>query len=69
MGRDPTEQPIVVAARPQDVPTEVERGQIEQAILDEAQDIEDAAGATVAVLERMDRFELVVQDGHPNERI
>src|SRR5436853_5732153 len=62
MGRDSTKQPIVFVASPKDVSTEVERGKVEQAILDESQDIEDTTGAPIAVLERMDRFELVVQD-------
>ena len=41
----------------------------EQARLDPHQDVDDAAGATVTAVERMDRLELVMRDGHPSEQI
>src|SRR5581483_6667829 len=60
---------IVVAARLENIAAEIERGQVQQAVLHEAQDVEDAPRASVAVRERMNRFELVVQHRHAHERI
>jgi hypothetical protein len=51
------------------VAAEVEDRQREQALLDEEQAVQDAAGAAVAVGEGMDRLELVMRDRHAHERI
>lgn len=52
-----------------DVAAQVEYGQLQQLLLDQEQTVEHAAGAAVAISERVDGFELVMSDGHADERI
>ena len=52
-----------------DVSAEMENGQREQMLLDEEQNVEDAARATIPLAEWMDRFKLIMADRHPNEWI
>jgi hypothetical protein len=48
---------------------EVQDGQVQQLFLNEVEDVEHAAGAAVAVGERVDGFELVVAHGHADQRV
>ena len=66
---DRPEQPVVVVLPRDDGAREVEDGVLEQAGLDEHEDVDDAARASVAVIERVDGFELVVRDGHAHQRV
>ena len=52
-----------------DVPAQVENGGVKQLLEDEIQDVHDAASPPVSVVERVDGLELVVDDGHFEQRI
>lgn len=52
-----------------DVSTEVKDGNVQQALVDQVEQIENPAGATIAINERMDRLELVVHHGQADQRI
>ncbi len=60
---------VVFLLRGDDGAAQVEHGDVEQAGLHERQDVEDATGAAVAIGKRMDRLELVVRHGHPDQRV
>lgn len=55
---------VIVGFVVRDEPAEVEHRDIEQAFQHQVQNVENAAGAAVAVVKRMDAFELKVQHGH-----
>ena len=61
----------LVVARPleQDVARQVQHRNIEQTLLDQHQQIEDAAGPPVAIEERVDGLELIVRHRHADQRI
>jgi hypothetical protein len=48
---------------------EVQHRYVEQALLDQIQHVEDAPGAAIAVVERVDALELVVDQRHLDERV
>ena len=63
------EQRVVVALVFDDVAAEEEDRLLEQALLEEVEDEQDAPGAAVAVGEGVDRLELVMQHGELHERV
>jgi hypothetical protein len=54
------QQAVIVGLGVRDVAGKVEYGDVEQALLDEVEHIDDAPGAAVAIVEGMDAFELVM---------
>jgi hypothetical protein len=63
------QQAVVVGLVGDHVAAEVQDGQVQQLFLDEVEDVEHAAGAAVAVGERVDGFELVVAHGHADQGV
>ena len=63
------EQAIVLGPPADDRATEIEDGLVQQPLFHQEQQIENAPGPAVAVRERMDRLELIVADGHSNQRV
>lgn len=57
-------QPVICALVMGDVTTEVKDGEIQQAVDHEIEHRDDAACTTVAVVEGVDAFKLVMNDGH-----
>jgi len=66
---DAAEEAVVFGFVLDKVPAEVEDGDAQEAGVDEEEDIEDASGSAVAIGEGMDGFELVVGDGHADQRV
>ena len=62
-------QPVVCALVMGDVTTEVKDGEIQQAVDHEIEHRDDATGTTVAVVEGVDAFKLVMNDGHFDQRV
>jgi hypothetical protein len=54
---------IVIRLGPDDGTTEVENRLSQQILLDQEEKLEDSPGAAIAILEGMNRLELVVADG------
>ena len=63
------QQAVVVGLVADDVAAQVQNRRVEQPLLHEIENVEDAARAAVAVGERMDRLELIVLHGAANQRI
>jgi Tfp pilus assembly protein PilN len=61
-------QAVVVGLGAYDVAAQVEHRNVEQAFLDQIQHVEDAPGAAVAVVERVDALELVMDQRHLDQR-
>ena len=55
--------PVVERLVPDEVPAEMEDGNIEQSLVDEIEQVQYAAGPAVSVDKRMDRLELIMHDG------
>ena len=66
---DAIQQTVIESFSGNDVAAEVEDRGIEEAAKDEVEDVEDAAGAAISVIERVDGLELIVEDGHFDERV
>ena len=60
---------IIMRSGPDDVTAEIKNGQIEQTVLDEIKQIQNAAGSSIAVVKRMNALELIVENGHSHQRI
>ena len=67
--RDTLQQQVVSRLVADDEAAQVQDRGVEQAVLDEKQDIKNPAGAAVAVGERVDRLELVVLHRHAHQRV
>lgn len=63
------QEAVVVLFRLQDVAAEVEGGDVQQAFFDEVEDIDDAPAAPIAIVERVDGFETMMDQRHLDERI
>ena len=63
------QQPVILRLVLIDVAGQIEDGGSEQALLNEIEDVQDAACAAIAVVERVEGLEAVVNDGHLDERI
>lgn len=63
------QQAVVVRLGLHDIAAEVKHGDIQQPLLDQLQHVDDAAGAAVAIVERMDTFELMMDQRHLDQRI
>ncbi len=63
------QQAVVVRLGAHDIAAQVEHGDVEQTFLDQVEDVDDAPGAAVAVVERVDALELVVDQRHFDERV
>ena len=63
------QQPVVFTLRGGDISTQVKYRQIKETLLLEDQQIQDAAGPAVSVIERMNALELVMRDRHTKDRI
>jgi hypothetical protein len=60
---DIQQEPVVVGLVRDDVTAQVENREIEQPLLDQVQEVDDPAGATISIHEGMDGLEPVVTDG------
>src|SRR5688572_14431732 len=54
------QQPIVVGFGAHNVPAQIEHGNVEQPLLHEVEDVDDSAGAPIAIIEWMDALELMM---------
>ena len=61
------QQAVVIRLVGDDVPAQVEDGQMQQLFLNQVEDVDHPAGAAVAVGEGVDGLELVVAHGHADE--
>lgn len=52
-----------------DVPAEVEDRKVEEVRNDKIQDVDDTSGTSVSVIKGVDGFELVMDDGHLDQRV
>ena len=66
---NPSQETIVLALAIDDILAQEEYRFIQEHIVLQIQDIEDSTGATVPVKEWMYGFELIVHDGHLDERV
>ena len=67
--RDRAQQTVIDAAVCHEVTADVDDRSLEQAPGLQVEDVQDASGAAVTVAERVNGLELVVHDGHLDERI
>ena len=66
-GRHFKQIPVVLRLVPDDMPAEIEDGNVEQALVDEIEQVQHASGPAVAVDKRMDRLELIMHDRKPDQ--
>jgi len=63
------QEAVIIGFGSDDVAAEVEHRDVKQSLLDEVQHIDDATGAAIAIIERVDALELVVNQRHLDEWI